>query len=138
MINLFRGEHRFLSNFFIEPDGSCVEMEYQAAKAINPQDVAFIMSSSTPGKAKRRGRSITLWPQWEGMKLKVMLRLVRAKFSDEAMKKLLLATGDEELIEGNTWGDTYWGRCNNAGMNWLGRILMQVRKELKESKEVNP
>lgn len=43
--------------------------------------------------------------------------------------KKLIKTGDAELIEGNWWGDKYWGMCNGEGMNKLGKILMQVRKE---------
>jgi hypothetical protein len=47
------------------------------------------------------------------------------------LKQLLLATGDKELIEGNTWGDTFWGVCNGIGQNHLGKILMAKRTELK-------
>ena len=44
----------------------------------------------------------------------------------------LLATGEEELIEGNYWHDTCWGVCNCAkcgdkGENRLGKLLMEVR-----------
>ena len=57
---------------------------------------------------------------------------VNAKFStNESLKKRLLETGDEELIEGNTWNDTYWGVCKGVGLNKLGEILMRVREELK-------
>jgi hypothetical protein len=43
---------------------------------------------------------------------------------------MLLLTGDEELIEGNFWGDVFWGVCNGVGKNHLGKILMEVRSEL--------
>ena len=42
--------------------------------------------------------------------------------------------GEEYLEEGNTWHDTYWGVCNGKGKNKLGKILMQVREELKLDK----
>ena len=42
-------------------------------------------------------------------------------------------TNNEELIEGNTWNDTYWGVCNGRGQNHLGKILMKVRSLLKEA-----
>jgi hypothetical protein len=61
-----------------------------------------------------------------------MKELVRAKFTQHwDLKQKLLETGDEELIEGNTWGDTFWGVFNGTGKNILGQILMEVRNELK-------
>jgi predicted NAD-dependent protein-ADP-ribosyltransferase YbiA (DUF1768 family) len=57
--------------------------------------------------------------------------LVRQKFSkDPVLRQRLLDTGDQDLVEGNTWGDTFWGVCRGQGSNWLGRILMDVRAEL--------
>jgi predicted NAD-dependent protein-ADP-ribosyltransferase YbiA (DUF1768 family) len=35
-----------------------------------------------------------------------------------------------ELIEGNWWGDTYWGVCNGVGENHLGKLLMKIRDYL--------
>ena len=61
-----------------------------------------------------------------------MKDIVRAKFSqNEELAKKLLATNDEYLIEGNTWGDRFWGTVNGEGRNQLGIILMQVRDELR-------
>ena len=62
-----------------------------------------------------------------------MLTGLRKKFADPELRNLLLATGDEELIEGNYWGDTYWGVCNGVGQNKLGKLLMQVREEIKNN-----
>ena len=60
-----------------------------------------------------------------------MYDVVKAKFSIKHLKEMLLATGNEELIEGNLWNDTYWGVCNGKGQNKLGKILMRVREELR-------
>ena len=61
-----------------------------------------------------------------------MESLVREKFSQNLdLKNLLLTTNDTELVEANTWGDTFWGRCNGVGKNHLGLILMKIREELK-------
>lgn len=79
--------------------------------------------------AKRAGQRLALRPDWEQIKQAVMLNLQRQKYSYPELRTLLLATGNLELIEGNTWGDTYWGVCNGVGDNWLGKILMQVRAE---------
>jgi predicted NAD-dependent protein-ADP-ribosyltransferase YbiA (DUF1768 family) len=42
----------------------------------------------------------------------------------------LMATGDAELIEGNTWGDRYWGVVDGTGENRLDKHLMQRRGAL--------
>ena len=61
-----------------------------------------------------------------------MLDLLRQKFKNHPkLKSLLLATGDELLVEGNTWSDVFWGidLKTNRGQNILGRLLTIVRKE---------
>lgn len=129
MIDSFRGEYRFLSNFYIEPDRTCVECEFQQAKVYPALIPNFLLL--TPAEAKKLGRSVELRPDWEFVKKKIMYDLIKKKFTDHSiLKYLLLQTGTNELIEGNTWGDTYWGICNGKGSNHLGRILMQVRGEL--------
>jgi predicted NAD-dependent protein-ADP-ribosyltransferase YbiA (DUF1768 family) len=46
------------------------------------------------------------------------------------MREMLLLTGDCELVEGNTWGDKFWGVCDGEGENHLGKLLMKIRAEL--------
>lgn len=48
------------------------------------------------------------------------------------LRNRLIDTGNKILIEGNTWGDTYWGMCNGNGLNKLGEILMIVREKMKK------
>jgi predicted NAD-dependent protein-ADP-ribosyltransferase YbiA (DUF1768 family) len=67
------------------------------------------------------------------VKVKLMFVLVTEKFKQNPeLKQKLLETGNQELIEGNTWNDTFWGVCNGQGQNWLGKILMLVRSELNK------
>ena len=82
---------------------------------------------------KRRGRAVSLRPDWEQVKLGLMEEIVYAKFSqNEELRRLLLSTGDRVLIEGNTWNDTFWGVSlkSGNGQNHLGKILMKVRKRM--------
>jgi predicted NAD-dependent protein-ADP-ribosyltransferase YbiA (DUF1768 family) len=59
---------------------------------------------------------------------------VKDKFSrNPELRVKLLNTGDLQLVEGNYWGDTFWGVCNGKGENHLGKILMRVRKELADT-----
>lgn len=78
---------------------------------------------------------MTIRPDWDSIKIEVMRRLVRQKFyNDSILAGWLCATGDAELVEGNSWGDTFWGQCPvGRGFNHLGMILMDVRKELRGS-----
>jgi len=70
-----------------------------------------------------------------------MEELLRIKFSDEFLKQQLLATGKEELIEGNYWYDNSWGCCSceicdTRGMNNLGKLLMKFRSEYRNSENI--
>ena len=67
---------------------------------------------------------------WEDKKDKIMYDILEAKFSNKRLAQKLLATGNAKLVEGNTWGDTYWGACRGQGKNKLGKLLMKVRKKL--------
>ena len=90
--------------------------------------------AATPAKAKSMGRSREhpIRSDWQQVKDDVMRTAVRRKFETHArLREQLLATGDEELVE-NAPNDYYWGRGRSGtGKNMLGRILMEVRKELR-------
>jgi len=131
VISAFTGEYRFLSNFFIEPDWSHVEGEYQVLKCANPDDVAQF-SNLTPAQCKALGRRVDIRKDWEPIKLAVMYDLVLAKFREHpTLMAMLLNTKDQKLVEGNRWGDRYWGVCGSQGENHLGKILMKVRDEVR-------
>lgn len=66
---------------------------------------------------------------WEAIKFATMEGLLRRKFRHADLRAMLVATGDAELIEGNTWGDRVWGVCGGTGENRLGKMLMQIRSE---------
>ena len=97
-----------------------------------PEARKAIREASTPREAKRLGRSSPLRQDWEEVKVAYMESILRKKFSDEVMKLRLLSTGDEELVEGNHWNDTFWGVCRGEGENHLGKLLMKIRKELRD------
>lgn len=143
MIDSFEGPYDFLSNFYpavvrLKDDGcdwpfATVEHAFQAAKTNVEAERIAIWGASSPGRAKKLGRKCTLRADWEQVRLDVMLDLLREKFSDVSLSKMLISTGDEELVEGNWWGDNYWGTVNGVGENHLGKLLMKVRDELRQS-----
>lgn len=140
-ITSFTGKYRFLSNFYFAPvtlDGMLcpsVEHAFQAAKTLHMGERRKVIDAQTPGIAKRMGRAVELRPDWEDIKIDVMRDLVKQKFiSTPALASKLLETSGSWLIEGNNWGDKFWGVCNESGegLNWLGKILMELRDELEE------
>lgn len=136
MINKFEGEYRFLSNFWpaeVEFDGvtyPTVEHAYQAAKTTKISERKNIKGALTPEMAKKMGKAITLRADWETIKIGVMRDLINKKFDIPELKKLLLKTEDQDLIEGNWWNDTFWGVCKGKGENHLGKLLMEKREML--------
>lgn len=137
-ITSFQGEYRFLSNFYpsmVVFEGityPTAEHAYQSAKTTDLTERRRIASLPTPADAKRAGRALKYRSDWETVKFEVMAVCVRDKFArNPELRAKLLATGNLYLEEGNTWGDTIWGTVNGQGENRLGKILMQVRAELR-------
>ena len=136
-IDSFEGRYRFLSNFSNDPvhfagfTWPTSEHAYQAMKTDDPKERAVIFQCSTPNDAKKVGRRVTIRDDWEGCKDDYMLAILRRKFSNADLARRLLDTVPHKLVEGNWWGDTYWGVCNGRGLNKLGIMLMQVRVELQ-------
>ena len=135
-ITSFRGKNSFLSNMhpvFVTFEGvryPSVENAFQAAKTLNLEDreVFRVCSSS---EAKKEGRKVVLRSDWDSKRIDIMRNLLKDKFSQPKFKEKLLETNDAEIIEGNTWGDTFWGVYKNSGENNLGKLIMSIRSEIK-------
>lgn len=118
-------------------DWSTVEHFYQAQKFAGTRDeavMAVIRQAATPGEAAAIGRdpARSLRPDWEAVKRSVMYGGVWAKFvTHRSIREVLLATGDEVLVEDSPT-DYFWG-CgrDRTGQNHLGKILMAVRDRLR-------
>lgn len=137
-ITEFKDEYRFLSNFYWAPiiderEGilyPTVEHAYQAYKTDDLSVRKEIANTMLAGQAKNLGQLIPLPDDWDQQKVKVISKWLKKKFEIPSLRYLLIATGDATLIEGNHWGDTFWGVCNDVGENMLGRMLMQLRHNL--------
>lgn len=136
-IEQFQGEYRWLSNFWpvrVTLDGysyPSVEHAYQASKTLDRSERLLISTAPSAGTAKRLGKRLKLRRDWDDVKVDVMYELLCQKFSRTELRRLLLATGDQQIIEGNSWGDTFWGVCRGEGQNHLGKLIMQIRDELR-------
>ncbi len=111
---------------------SCTENAYQAAKNDLPIWHSLCIHES-PFVIKKKSRTIPIRPDWDKLKIKIMIDLQEQKYSQEPYITLLLNTGNVEIVEGNTWGDKFWGvdLKTGKGDNRLGQIIMDVRKELR-------
>ncbi len=139
-ITEFKGDYRFLSNFYPSPihfhnvTWPTAEHAYQAMKSTKMEDREKVAKAGSPGDAKRVGKTLTLRPDWDIVKREFMLDIVTRKFwTHKELRDKLLATGDAELVEGNYWNDTFWGVCRGKGENHLGKILMAVRQEIRDA-----
>jgi ribA/ribD-fused uncharacterized protein len=114
------------------------EHYFQAQKFEGTEHEELVRLAQTPMICARMGRdrSRPLRPDWEAVKDEVMRTAVRAKFTQHPeLRDQLLATGDAYLIE-HTKNDSYWGDGGDgSGKNMLGRILMEVREELRAATE---
>ena len=138
-ITFFRGQYRFLSNFFpslVEYQGKIwptIEHAYQASKTLDYDLQEEIRLAPTPGKAKRLGRSVVLRSDWNEIRVGIMRDLIKLKFANPHLRERLMGTGLAYLVEGNHWHDNFWGDCHcnscylHEGSNMLGTILMRQR-----------
>ena len=146
----FRGDYFFLSNYDQhEPFKwrnqwfTSGEQAFSYAKTFYATDEAEagklmhqILEAKTPGEAKKLGRKAPLDLEiWDGgHKVQIMREIVRAKFKGvPGYGGKLVNTGAMMLVEGNDWGDSFWGRCLDkktgqmVGLNTLGVLLMEER-----------
>jgi ribA/ribD-fused uncharacterized protein len=146
------GEHVIYSNFSRDPVAGYPTAEnfFQALKTDNLAERSrFKSPDMTPGQAKRAGRKLTMTTQqldaWNngGGREAAMAKVIALKFAPGTeLAQKLVATGDQELIEGNNWHDNIWGNCTcknldgehpeclNQGTNLLGETLMAHRTVL--------
>lgn len=134
----FNGDYAFLSNFFPAPfilNGftyPTAEHFFQASKTLDPaEQLGIISGCKTALEAKQAGKKVHLRKDWEKVKVQIMRTGVYAKFAQNPqLQKRLVDTWPEKLIENNNWGDTFWGVCDGVGENHLGKILMELRRDL--------
>jgi ribA/ribD-fused uncharacterized protein len=119
------------------------EHAYQAGKALKPAVREWILQAPTPALAAMAAHGLYTWdvvPNWASIKVDRMRAVLRAKFSQhEALRKLLLGTGDRRLVEAGTVNNAvnrYWGEVEGRGENTLGKLLMEVRDGLRKEVEV--
>jgi len=139
LINRFTKDagYDFLSNFYtstISFEGNLyptVEHAYQASKTTDPKLRQLIKKAPGPMAAKKLGKCIQLREDWGSIKLVIMRILIKEKFENPFLRHLLLKTGDARLVMVNRFNDRFWGVYKGTGENWLGKILEEVREQIR-------
>lgn len=135
-IKVFKGDYAFLSNSFpctIEIDGlvySSAEAAFWAQR-VKDEKARRKYTRLNPNKAREKGMQAEPIDDWEDIKLDVLMKVLKIKFSDPELKEKLLSTGNAKLINTNTYRDEYYGMYLGKGRNKLGVTLMSLRDELK-------
>jgi ribA/ribD-fused uncharacterized protein len=112
-----------------------VEHAYQAYKTTNYDERVQIAHAPTPGYAKRLGKRVLIREGWGEMKILVMERLLRHKFTKCPEHRASLIAHRGTIVELNTWHDNFWGsctcpRCGNRGKNILGTVIKTIRDDI--------
>jgi ribA/ribD-fused uncharacterized protein len=132
----------FLSNFWRAlqvVDGVAYDSNERYYQCQKPKDAAvsaWVFHAPSPFLTMVVGHNLRpkeIRENWtEDVRLATMLKGLRAKFSQNpSLKQQLLATGDKALHEKNP-DDFFWGYGDGTGKDYLGKLLMQVRAELRE------
>ena len=110
------------------------EHYFQAQKFAGTSHEEAVRISDKPRDAAAMGRdrSRPLRADWEQVKDDDMREAIRAKFTQHGdCLTLLLNTNNAELVE-HTTNDHYWADGGDgSGKNMLGKILMEIREELR-------
>lgn len=139
-INFYTPPFYALNNFSahaIEVDGvvyPTAEHAYQAAKLIDPAAKKAIRQARSPLLAQSLANNehkTSRDPSWSDKKLSEMERILRIKLTQHPeVRKALLATGTEEIVEDSPT-DYFWGEGKDgSGENHIGKLWMKLRREL--------
>jgi ribA/ribD-fused uncharacterized protein len=104
---------------------------YWALAVTGPALAEQIRTADRPYDARKLAEEATIREDWPAIRLAVMARLLRAKFTQHAaLASTLLATGDAR-IEYTGLDSWFWlaGR-DHRGRNWTGRLLEVIRSEI--------
>jgi len=147
MIDSFRDEYDWASNFYFKSPFSIGATEFKtnehyfaANKTLDPEWQLRILSAFKASEAKKLGQQCPIRADWNDVRIWVMANGLFHKFGQNlTILGKLLATGTEEIVEGNFWHDNFWGNCKcenklgshpeclQPGHNRLGLLLMNLR-----------
>jgi N-glycosidase YbiA len=131
----------FLSNFWRSRQRMEFDMTeyptnehwFQSYKAKDSKTRSWIAQAPTAFAAMCAGRALRpheTISNWDQIKVSVMLDGLRTKFENRDLRCMLLETGNATLMEDSPT-DMFWGGTLPGSANMLGKLLMQVRNEIR-------
>lgn len=136
-ITKFRGDYNFLSTMYecdirwLDLDFDCLESAIAASMTLD-RDIQELIATMEVEKVQQLSKVFDVRDDWDDIKIPVVTKLTEIKFtSNIGLYNRLLATGGMEIIEGNDFYETFWGMCNGEGRNEYGKILMRLRRDLR-------
>lgn len=139
----FGGLSNMASGYILWVNGTRIltsEAIYQACRFPHlPEVQRSIIMQGSPMTAKMKSKPFRDQSRadWDQVRVKIMRWCLRVKLAQNWDKfgELLLLTGDKAIVE-DSRKDRFWGAVMNhsgqlEGRNALGRLLMELREELK-------
>ncbi|KKK71304.1 hypothetical protein LCGC14_2915250 [marine sediment metagenome] len=130
----------FLSNLYKKPvifkgrEFPTPEHAYQFGKFKDEDTREWAMKAPKPHLLAILAHGLFSWDiveDWSKIKVDRMYQVLKVKFADLDLRQQLLETGNSLLLE-NSKTDSFWGKGKKSnGKNMLGKLLMQVRAEIK-------
>ena len=115
------------------------EHAYQAGKPAKKAVREWVLSAPNPALVAMAAHGLYSWdvvPNWATVKFDRMRGVLFAKYRQhQDLRTLLLSTGESRLVEStktNNAVNRLWGEVNGKGENMLGKLLMEVRAELRK------
>lgn len=115
-----------------------VDVAYWSMSVADPGARAAVTAAEERGAARRLAAEAARQDGWEQMRIAVMSRLLRAKYTQHPhVAEVLLGTGDATLLYDDA-DSPFWGDNGGRGRNWTGRLLELVRSELRATPAAPP
>lgn len=135
-ITSFKGDYDFLSNDFVCPfkygglEYSNVEAAFIASRSSNEGQKRKI-SKLSAGNARKKRNKIEEDPEWYDNRDTILYDILKAKFEqNEPLKNKLIKTSTAKLVNTVSYNDIEYGVYMGKGKNKLGKLLMELRKNL--------
>lgn len=106
----------------------------------------IIIEQKSPMSAKMKGKPYRAQtrPDWDQVRIPIMYWCLELKLAQNwsAFGELLIATGEHDIVE-ESGRDPFWGALVEPdgrlyGVNVLGRLLVSLREQLKETSTNKP
>lgn len=109
------------------------EHYFQAQKYVGTSYFHKVRNLQTPKEAAYLGRKYKLPDNWQEVRYEIMKKGVIKKFETHPdILQILLATGEEEIVENNPKDEIWACGAEGKGQNLFGKVLMDVRSILRE------